>query len=116
MSKRDGKLFSTALFGYKKSDVNEYIKLSDISHSDQLSLLQAENERLLERAKTAEARIAELENSISLMKIDSQARIDDMKRKFEAELKQAQESAATSVGKGSQKSRKLFGLFGSNKK
>ena len=116
MSKKDGTLFSSALFGYKKSDVNEYIRLADISHSDQLLLLQAENERLLERAKNAEARIEELENTINLMEIDSQTRIDGLKREFEAELKQAKEAAAAADSKGAKKSRKLFGLFGSNKK
>jgi hypothetical protein len=61
MSKKDGTLFSSALFGYRKSDVNDYIRRTDINHADQLSLLQAEKDRLLARAQKAEERVAELE-------------------------------------------------------
>ena len=61
MSKKDGALFSGALFGYKRSDVNDYIRKADISHAEQLSLLQAEKERLLARAQKAEARVEQLE-------------------------------------------------------
>ena len=61
MSKRDGSLFSIALFGYKKSDVNDYIRRTDVSYDDQLSLLRAENARLLERTQKSEARAEELE-------------------------------------------------------
>jgi hypothetical protein len=65
MSKKDGTLFSTSLFGYKKSDVNDYIKRSDASHADQIYLLRSENDRLLIRAMNAEARAAELEKIIA---------------------------------------------------
>ncbi len=65
MSKKDGTLFSTSLFGYKKSDVNDYIKRSDSSHADQISLLRSEKDRLLVRAQNAEARVDELEKIIA---------------------------------------------------
>lgn len=70
MSKKDGKLFSRAFFGYKRSDVNNYIKQSDVSFNDQLTLLRSENERLLERALNAEAKAAELEGELKSMKAE----------------------------------------------
>ena len=93
MSKKDGTLFSSALFGYKKSDVNEYIKLADISYSDQISLLHSENERLLERAKNAESRVEELEKIISEMENEHKLKIENLFRDFESELKQATDAA-----------------------
>jgi len=114
MSKKDGTLFSSALFGYKKSDVNEYIKRSDISHSDQLSLLQSENNRLLERAKIAEARVQELEKRLGEMEHSSKEQIERVTREYENKLRAASEDSKPKGLAGfSFKNRK--GLFGKKK-
>ena len=37
MSKIKGALFSKSLFGYRKRDVNEYIRMSDESNSEKIN-------------------------------------------------------------------------------
>jgi chromosome segregation ATPase len=61
MSKKNGAVFSKRLFGYKKSDVNEYIRNSDQAHSEEIAALNFEKSFLADKLKSAEAKIAELE-------------------------------------------------------
>ena len=109
MSKKDGILFSSALFGYKKSDVNDYIKRTDINHSDQLSLLQAENDRLLERAQKAEGRVEELEKMLA----QKDAQIEAVSRERDISLKRAleKEEADSVASSFTRKRRGMFGVF-----
>ena len=51
MSKKDGAVFAKSLFGYKKRDVNEYIRLADENNS--------------EKIKEYEAKINELEETLA---------------------------------------------------
>ena len=127
MAKRDGTLFSCALFGYKKSDVNAYIKRFDISYDDQLSLLRSENERLSERAQKAEARAEELEK---LLKAEQEAKVRSIENNGEKkELKspaKPKPAAANSATNGTHpnakaatsrsSSKKRGGIFGNGKR
>lgn len=61
MSKKNGAVFSRRLFGYKKSDVNEFIRNSDQSHAEEIAALNFEKSFLSDKLKSAEAKIAELE-------------------------------------------------------
>ena len=84
MSKKDGAVFAKSLFGYKKRDVNEYIRLADESHSAKI--------------KEYETRINELEETLSKERASYQSQVkslsdekDDATKKAEiAKLKQAQ--------------------------
>ena len=117
MSKKDGTLFAIALFGYKKSDVNDFIRRSDAVHANQISLLQSEKERLLERAQNAEARVCELEKII--------ARSENCTKATSAELETAsvktsakgkQDGKGVSTHNKSDASRKRTGFPGTVKK
>ncbi len=116
MSKKDGTLFSRALFGYKRSDVNDYIKRLDYNHCDQIALLQSENQRLLERALKAEARIEELEISINAKKSEDKSprkeKVLDSKS-AEVDLKHSKTEAQR---KRAASSKKRGGVFGFGRK
>lgn len=97
MSKRDGAIFSKSLFGYKKCDVNEYIRLADESSS--------------EKIKEYEARIKELEETLLSERTIHQAEINKLsdelgsaaknaelaKREFDKKLTEAEERCATYI-------------------
>lgn len=117
MSKRDGTLFSTALFGYKKSDVNDYIKKSDAIHVDQISLLRSEKDRLLVRAQNAEARVEELEKIIA--RYESRAKSSHVEHATESSKTSAkgkQESAVASSNNKAEALRKRMSFLGTVKK
>ena len=80
MSNKDGAMFSKSLFGYKKRDVNEYIRLADESNS--------------ERLKENEARIKDLEDALLSEKAAHQTDIknlSDEKESFEKKAEQAKQ-------------------------
>ncbi len=72
MSKKDGAVFSKALFGYKKRDVNEYIRLADESNSEKMA--------------EYEARMRELQNVIAADKAS-----------YESEIRKLNEEKATAA-------------------
>ncbi len=76
MSKKDGAIFSKSLFGYKKRDVNEYIRLADESNS--------------EKIKEYEARIKELEEAILREKSAYQTDIRNLSNEKESLAKNAE--------------------------
>lgn len=61
MSKKDGAAFSKSFFGYKKSDVNEYIRAADENNSKKI--------------KECEAKINELENTLAEERASGKAEI-----------------------------------------
>ena len=75
MSKKDGAIFAKSLFGYKKRDVNDYIRLADESNSEKL--------------KEYEARIKELEDTLSREKATFQSEL----KKLSDEKNSATENA-----------------------
>lgn len=77
MSKKDGAMFSRSLFGYKKRDVNEYIRIADENNS--------------EKIKECEVRIKELENGLSEEKKASQIEISRLVENNEAAAKNAED-------------------------
>ncbi len=73
MSKKDGAMFSKSLFGYKKCDVNEYIRIADEQSSYKI--------------KDCEARIKDLEAKLAEEKNASQSEIDRLKNIYEMTVK-----------------------------
>lgn len=117
MSKKDGTLFSTSLFGYKKSDVNDYIKRSDASHADQILLLRSEYDRLLVRAQNAEARVAELEEIIDRSEsCPKAAQADRETESAKTPAKCKRESISASSHHKAAASHKRTSIFGAIKK
>ncbi len=57
MSKKEGAVFAKSLFGYKKRDVNEYIRLADESNSEKIKEYESMTSRMGEifMEATAEA-------------------------------------------------------------
>ena len=76
MSKKDGAIFSKSLFGYKKRDVNEYIRLADESSS--------------EKIKEYEARIKELEETLLSERTIHQAEINKLSDELGSAAKNAE--------------------------
>lgn len=91
MAKKDGALFSRSLFGYKKSDVNEYIRRADAVHSNEIIDASSEKRTIEEKLADANARIAELEATI----IKERAMHKESVNKLNADFaKNASEAAA----------------------
>lgn len=86
MSKNNGAVFSKRLFGYKRSDVNEYIRNSDQSHAEEIERINSEKEVLSERLKTAEAKIAELESALEAERLAAEGRIKKLTSDYEKKL------------------------------
>ena len=121
MSKRDGTLFSSALFGYKKSDVNAYIKSLDVSYDDQLSLLKSENDRLTDRAKKAESRVAELEKLLRAATESNNCASGSATTEIKSPVKPkpaatSGEKSGASASSSRISSKKRFGILGNGKR
>ena len=76
MSNKHGTVFSKSLFGYTKRDVNEYIRLADESNS--------------ERIKEYEARISDLEETLSRERESHQEEIKKLADEKDAADKNAE--------------------------
>ena len=70
MSKKDGAVFSKSLFGYKKRDVNEYIRQSDESNSETI--------------KDYESRLDELQKALAAEKDSYEAKIEKLNAEKDA--------------------------------
>ena len=86
MSKKNGAVFSKRLFGYKKSDVNEYIRNSDQSHAEEIAAINFEKSFLSDKLKSAEAKIAELEVQIESEKAFYESKIKKLTSDYEKKL------------------------------
>lgn len=86
MSNKNGKTFSKQLFGYKRSDVNDYIRDSDISHSDEVSKLNAERTTLEDKVKELERRLELTEAAHAAEKAAMSAEIKRLTADYEAKL------------------------------
>ena len=86
MSKKSGALFSKALFGYKRSDVNEYIRVTDQTRAEELAHVNSEKEVLLEKLHNAETRISELETAVNNERMAAQERIVKLTKEYEKRL------------------------------
>ena len=76
MSKKDGAVFAKSLFGYKKRDVNEYIRLADESNS--------------EKVKEYEARINELEETLACERTAYQSQLKELSNEKDDVIKKAE--------------------------
>lgn len=94
MSKNNGTLFSKSLFGYKKSDVNEYIRQADESRSNENSKLNDEILRLESSAAALESRVKELETTLENERLSSASEIRKLTEETERKLAEAQKSEA----------------------
>jgi len=83
MSKKSGALFSKVLFGYKRSDVNEYIRVTDQTRAEELAHVNSEKEVLLEKLHNAETRISELETAVNNERMAAQERIVKLTKEYE---------------------------------
>ena len=79
MSKIKGALFSKSLFGYRKRDVNEYIRMSDESNSEKIN--------------ACENKIKSLEETLVNETSSFQAQIKALEEERDAALKNAESSA-----------------------
>ena len=78
MSKKDGAVFSKSLFGYKKRDVNEYIRQSDESNSETI--------------KDYESRMDELQKVLAAEKDSYESKIEQLNVEKEAIAEEFQNS------------------------
>lgn len=78
MSKKDGAVFAKSLFGYKKRDVNEYIRLADENNS--------------EKIKEYEAKIHELEETLTRERISFQSQLKELSDEKEDLTKKAEKA------------------------
>ena len=78
MSKKDGAVFSKSLFGYKKRDVNEYIRQSDESNSETI--------------KDYESRLDELQKALAAEKDSYEAKIEKLNAEKDAVSEEFQNS------------------------
>ena len=72
MAKKNGALFSRALFGYKRKDVIEYIRTVDVNHADELLRINSETEMIQKKLAASEALCKELENKLAQEKLSAQ--------------------------------------------
>ncbi len=92
MSKKNGAIFSRAFSGYKRSDVNEYIRQADEAHAEELSKLKSENAALEERIIDFEATVKKLESELELERTVSEERIAQISEEAEKKLDDAAKS------------------------
>lgn len=86
MSKKNGKLFSKSLFGYKCKAVHEYIRSVDEDHADELLRVQNEKALLQERLSDAEYRVKNAEDRIRQDSINSQKQMSALKSDYESKI------------------------------
>lgn len=86
MSKKNGKLFSKALFGYKCKNVHEYIRNTDEEHANELSRVQAEKAQLQDKLTDVEYRLRTAEERIKLDALTAQKQIKDLTADYEARI------------------------------
>ncbi len=86
MSKNNGAVFSKRLFGYKRSDVNDYIRNSDQAHTEEIAKINYEKEALSEKLRAAEAKISELEALRAAENAAAESRIKKLTLDFEKKL------------------------------
>lgn len=85
MSKSNGALFSKTLFGYKRTNVNEYIRHADEEHADEISKLKVEILKLENHVGEAESRIKELELVLENERASALSKIKELESKLESE-------------------------------
>lgn len=93
MSKKNGALFSKSLFGYKRSDVIDYIRVTDQTHVDEIARISAEKDLLADRLSKAEITIKELESAMTNERTAAQEKVKKLTLEYEkriAELANAQ--------------------------
>lgn len=90
MSKSNGAMFSKALFGYRKSDVNEYIRQADEAQSNEISRLKDEILKLENTATAAEIRIKDLEAALENERATSAAKFQKLTEETNKKLAEAQ--------------------------
>ena len=86
MAKKNGALFSRALFGYKRKDVVEYIRTVDVDHADELSRINSENESLQKKLDASEMLCKELENKLAQEKAFAQESQKKLTLEYEKKL------------------------------
>jgi len=86
MAKSQGALFSKSLFGYKCSDVNDYILDIDQKHADELDYLKRENALLNERLMQSEAKNAELSSVLQSERSAFDAKLKNKAWEYKKEL------------------------------
>lgn len=86
MGKKNGALFSKALFGYKRKDVIEYIRSSDSSHADEIYRLNSEKELLQEKLNKEEVKSRELDDQLIKEKQLSQEKIKKLSAEYDKKI------------------------------
>ncbi len=103
MSKKSGAIFSKSLFGYKKRDVNEYIRAADEKNSEKIKECEARiNEletTLSDERSTAKAEISRLieankaaEKKIEILKCDYETKLAESEARGGSYLKLADDA------------------------
>ena len=86
MAKKNGALFSRALFGYKRKDVVEYIRTVDVNHADELLRINSETEMIQKKLTASEALCKELENKLAQEKLSAQESQKKLTLEYEKKL------------------------------
>jgi chromosome segregation ATPase len=92
MSKKNGKLFSKSLFGYKCKDVHEYIRSIDEEHASEISKAQNEKTALQDKLTEAENKIKAAEERIKQDSINAQKQIAAVKADCDSRVASLNES------------------------
>lgn len=94
MAKSKGTLFSKSLIGYKRADVNEYIRQSDEDHADEITELKDEILKLENHVLRAEAKIKELESMLEKERASAAADIRKLTEASNQKLAEAEKTQA----------------------
>lgn len=86
MAKKQGAIFSKSLFGYKCSDVNNYILYTDQKHVDELDCLKKENALLNERLIQSEAKNMELSAALQAERSAFDVKLKNKTLEYKQEL------------------------------
>ncbi len=89
MSKANGTLFSKSLFGYKKSDVNEYIRQADDARAEELAVVKKQVSLLEDQLAMADVRIKELEADIVNQQNKAKETLKKLSSQYEIKLSDA---------------------------
>jgi chromosome segregation ATPase len=86
MGKKNGALFSKALFGYRCKDVIEYIRTTDAEHTDEISRLVSERDALQEKLNKSEECVQKSEEQLIKERSSSQDRIKKISSEYDKKI------------------------------
>lgn len=95
MSKKDGAAFAKSLFGYKKRDVNEYIRLADESNSEKIKEYESKINELEATLSDERASYQSQLKNLSDEKDDVTKKAENAKLEFERKLADSEARCAS---------------------